>query len=143
MPNALGVERQRPLVMVVDDDPSLLQLFHDVLTGECDYVVSPHPRLPPTLEDIRRVAPDVLIMDHRLAEGVRGWDVIREICQTSDLYDLPIVFCTADRKHLERVADDLATLRITPLIKPFSIDQLVGDVGQALRLQGIDPTPCA
>lgn len=143
MTAAQNRSRERPLIMVIDDNPDLLELFHDVLEDECDYVVNPHPDKPPTIEEIRDIRPDVLIIDHRLADGVRGWDIVREVRKTNDLYLLPILFCTADRQQVERVSDDLHELNVTPLVKPFSIDQLVGDVARALHLQGIDPTPCS
>ncbi|MBA3944995.1 MAG: response regulator [Herpetosiphonaceae bacterium] len=142
MGQAIPLAQKRPLILVIDDDPDLLQLFHDVLTEECDYVVTPRPDQAPSLDEIRCLAPNVMIIDHRLARGVLGWDVVRELRAADDLIHLPILFCTADRQHLALVADDLTALRVTPLVKPFSVDQLVGDVAEALQLQGIDPSPC-
>ncbi len=142
MGQAVPGAQKRPLILVIDDDPDLLQLFHDVLSEECDYVVSPRPEHVPTIDEIRSIAPNVMIIDHRLARGVRGWDVIRAVRAADDLLHLPILFCTADRQQLALVADDLMALRVTPLVKPFSVDQLVGDVAEALGLQGIDPSPC-
>lgn len=142
MANAARAVRARPLVMVVDDNPDILALFRDVLEDECDYVVTPHPDGSPTVEEIRLVAPDVVVIDHRLAGGVLGWDIVRAIRNTADLDQLPILFCTADRRQVEAVADELTQLRVTPLLKPFNVNQLVGDVAEALRIQGIDPAPC-
>ncbi len=142
MGQAVPRAQRRPLILVIDDDPDVLQLFHDVLTEECDYVVSPHPDQAPSLDEIRYMAPTVMIIDHRLARGVQGWDVVREVRATKDLLHLPILFCTADRQQLALVADDLTALRVTALVKPFSVDQLLGNVAEALQLQGIDPSPC-
>lgn len=134
--------RTRPLILVIDDNPDLLALFHDVLTDECDYVVNAQPDQVPSLDEIRTIAPDVLIIDHRLTGGVQGWDMIVALRNTVDLCRLPIVFCTADLQYLEQVADDLVTLQVTPLVKPFGVDQLVDDVAQALVTCGLDPSPC-
>lgn len=142
MANALSAVRERPKVLVIDDNPDLLQLFCDVLGEECDYAVTAHGQLPPTVEQIRLIAPDVMIVDHRLAEGVQGWDLILSVRRDDGLRHLPILFCTADLRQLEHIAADMTLLHVIPLVKPFSVDQLVNDVAQALNVRGIDSTPC-
>ncbi|GAC1537303.1 MAG: hypothetical protein NVS2B7_07500 [Herpetosiphon sp.] len=132
----------RPTVLVIDDDPDLIQLFQDVLEVECEYVVAACPDRPPTVDEIRAARPDLLIIDHRLSHGQRGWDLVSKVRATPDLDIVPIVFCTSDSKYVSSMEADFEAQRVIPLLKPFSVDDLVGHVSDALKVRGIDPSPC-
>ncbi len=142
MTRVTRVPARRPLVLVVDDDLPLIDLVREVLEGECDYVVFPYPEGAPTMDDIRRIDPDVIIVDQRLSQGALGWDFIQLLRATPDLAAVPVVFCTSDTGYLAQVALDVDRLRVTPLVKPFRVEHLMGEVAGALQRQGIDPAPC-
>ena len=74
----------RPRVLVIDDDPALLGLFDAVLSEECDYVVSAHPDHPPTAAEIQHLAPDLVVIDHHLAHGVQGWQLVQDMRALAD-----------------------------------------------------------
>jgi two-component system alkaline phosphatase synthesis response regulator PhoP len=114
-------------ILVVDDEPQIVQLVRDYLERSgFDVVVAGDG--PAALAAITQRRPDLLILDLGLP-GLDGLDVTRRIRATSSI---PIVMLTARSDEtdtlvgLELGADDYVT-------KPFSPRELVARVRAVLR----------
>src|SRR2546428_6421138 len=122
-------------VLVVDDEPKIVQLARDYLEHAGFRVASAHDGRE-ALASFRTGAPDLIVLDLGLPL-VDGLDVARTVRKTSNV---PIVMLTgrgdeADRvSGLELGADDYVT-------KPFSPKELVARVRAVLRRAEMAATP--
>ena len=117
-------------VLVVDDDPSIVELVRLYLEREGYRVLVAYDGLE-ALELARQQQPDLIVLDLLLPE-VDGLDVCR-ILQTES--DVPIIMLTAKTAEEDKLvglrlgADDYVT-------KPFSPRELVARVQAVLRRVG-------
>jgi len=122
-------------VLVVDDEPKIVQLARDYLEHAAFRVARAHDGRE-ALASFRTGAPDLIVLDLGLPL-VDGLDVARTVRKTSNV---PIVMLTgrgdeADRvSGLELGADDYVT-------KPFSPKELVARVRAVLRRSEQASTP--
>ena len=116
-----------PLVLVVDDEPGILDFVELGLRAE-GYRVTTATSGAAALEVVRRERPDAVILDVGLPD-VDGFSVVRSIRAETDV---PIVMLTArgdlqDRvRGLELGADDYVA-------KPFHFEELVARLRAHLR----------
>ena len=114
-------------ILVVDDEPKIVQLVRDYLE-RAGYAVRTAGDGKAALALARRERPDLIVLDLGLPE-LDGLDVTRELRKTSDA---PIIMLTARGEEsdklvgLELGADDYIT-------KPFSPKELVARVRVVLR----------
>ena len=119
-------------LLVVDDDPSVLHLFDEIFTDE-GYRVTTMPAAPSTAE-VARLTPDLVVMDHRL-HGGSGWQAIRRLAADPTTAAIPTILCTADYGAVNRLLNESSMTGVTPVRKPFDLDDLLAAVTTAL-------TPC-
>lgn len=117
-------------LLAVDDDPSVLELLHDIFT-DAGYGVTTRPAGPSTAE-VAQLAPDLVVIDHRLP-GETGWAIIQRLAADPLTADIPAVLCTADYRFVEQVTSDPAAVGISVVRKPFDLDELLMVVAGALR----------
>ncbi|RPI92039.1 MAG: DNA-binding response regulator [Chloroflexi bacterium] len=114
-------------ILVVDDEPKIVQLARDYLE-HAGFQVSTASDGPSALAAARENKPDLIVLDLRLP-GMDGFDVTRELRKVSNV---PIIMLTARSEEsdkligLELGADDYIT-------KPFSPKELVARVRTVLR----------
>jgi two-component system, OmpR family, alkaline phosphatase synthesis response regulator PhoP len=127
-----------PRILVVDDEPSVLDLLVYNL-NKAHYEVLTAANGRQALELARRSDPDLILLDLMLPE-VDGLDVCRELRHTSRV---PIIMLTARGEEVDRVvglelgADDY-------ICKPFSLRELMARIKAVLRrTQPEDPAPAA
>jgi signal transduction histidine kinase/CheY-like chemotaxis protein len=106
-------------ILVVDDDPAMLDLMQRMLTKEgFRPVLTDDPRK--ALGLARSVKPSVIILDV-LMSGANGWEVLRSLKADSELEPCPVVMVT--------IVDDrrtaLALGAVEHLLKPVDRDVLV------------------
>ena len=117
-----------PRVLVVDDEPKIVDVVRDYLT-DAGFAVSVATDGPTALERARAQPPDLVVLDLGLP-GLDGLDVARAL-QAADP-PVPIIMLTARSDEVDRVlglelgADDY-------LVKPFSPRELVARVRAVLR----------
>ena len=115
-------------LLVVDDDRSIREIMKLSLEDE-GYLVDTAETAEDALDQVRRIAPDLLILDVMLPGGMSGFDLTREIRRTSNL---PIVLLTARTDTIDKVvglesgADDYVE-------KPFEMRELVARLRALLR----------
>jgi DNA-binding response OmpR family regulator len=114
-------------VLVVDDEPKILEVVRDYLADAGFSVVTASDG-PAALAQARAVGPDLVVLDLGLP-ALDGLDVARELRRRSPV---PIIMLTARSDEVDRVlgleigADDY-------LVKPFSPRELVARVRAVLR----------
>jgi len=116
-----------PTVLVVDDEPKIVQLARDYLE-HAGFAVLTAGDGPSALQAARVRGPDLIVLDLGLP-GLDGLEVMRSIRATGPI---PIVVLTARDTELDKLlglelgADDYVT-------KPFSPRELVARVRAVLR----------
>jgi two-component system, OmpR family, response regulator MtrA len=122
----------RPRVTVLDDSPELAELLGDVLRSDGLDVSLLDGET--NLQDIEDSAPDLLVLDWRLAASeLTGLDIIRQARSQPALRAVPIIVCSAALDEVAAHADELeVTPRVSVLPKPFSLEELEASVQQAL-----------
>jgi len=124
-----GSPRPDHLVLILDDDPSVLESLTRLLTAH-DYKVSPHLEPAGLFLADRPSVPACLILDHHLGNGVTGVQVYEEMGKRG--WDIPTVFLTAFW-DIQLVVSAMRSGADGFLSKPFEPVELVAAVEQALQ----------
>lgn len=118
----------KPLILVVDDEPEILRALRSGLTAQ-GYAVAVASDGPDALRQATSDVPDLVILDLMLPGGMDGLEVCRRLREWSRL---PILVLSAIGQERQKVAaldmgaDDYLT-------KPFGMDELTARVRAALR----------
>ena len=119
--------KDKPYILLVDDDPSISRLVQLYLEKE-GYEVQTAARGDDALTLFRRLPPDLILLDVMLP-GMDGWQVLKAVRKTSGI---PIIMLTAKDETFDKVlglelgADDYVT-------KPFEMKELMARVKAVLR----------
>ena len=121
-------------ILVVEDDPAILQGLVDLLEGE-GFEVSVASDGARALKKYAARRPDLVLLDIMIPER-SGYEVCKEIRRKDPL--TPIVMLTAKGEEIDKVvgleigADDY-------IVKPFSVKELLARVRAALRRARAEP----
>lgn len=121
-------------ILIVDDDPNIVQMLSDILTDE-GYEVATATQSLRAFDRAKESQPDLILMDIMMPY-LDGLDQIKLLSLDDDLKDIPIIVITAKARALEGI-EDLRALRIVDyLYKPFEISDLLEKIGKALKERG-------
>jgi two-component system, OmpR family, response regulator MprA len=129
----VSTDSGKPRVMVVDDDPRILEALRRALTLK-GFAVSTAEGGEPALSLLGLGAPDVLVLDVAMPD-VDGIEVCRRLREAGDR--TPVLMLTARDAVADRVlgleagADDY-------LVKPFALEELIARLRALLRRTGGD-----
>jgi CheY-like chemotaxis protein len=124
-----AVEGDRPLILVVDDEPDIRGVLRDQLELE-GFRVLEAGRALEAVEIARERLPDLITMDLMLPD-LDGFEAIRLLRETERTREIPVVLLSG----VELDADDTRALGPTAhLTKPFSRLDLLTAVRANLRL---------
>jgi CheY-like chemotaxis protein len=123
-----------PLVLVVDDDPDILDAICDILDAE-GYRVARARHGAEALEQVEAARPDIILLDLMMPvmDGVAFSHALRQRPRVSDI---PIVVISADGNPQRAASVGAAGY----LAKPFDIEALLAQVAGITRLAG-EPRP--
>jgi DNA-binding response OmpR family regulator len=120
-------ERHPPLLYVVDDDISTLDLLCEVARDH-GWRARGFTRLQPLRDALDDQMPQLLLLDDELPDG-RGGDVARQLRSDASTAGMPLVVCTA--AHPIRQAEIGAWAPV--VAKPFDLDEVVRFLDAAAR----------
>ena len=124
--------KEKPQILVVDDDPSISQLVKLYLEKE-NFEVRLAARGDTALEEFRRLPPDLMLLDVMLP-GLDGYEVLKAVRKSSRI---PVIMLTARDETFDKVlglelgADDYIT-------KPFDGKEMAARVKAVLRRSGAE-----
>lgn len=106
-------------MLIIEDDPDILQAIELILAGINIHVMSAPEALLPT--EIYALAPDLIILDHWLHEKLGG-DLCLALKTDPYTKKIPIIMMSADLNIANVACSSLANAYIA---KPFDINKLV------------------
>jgi DNA-binding response OmpR family regulator len=111
---------KRKKILVVDDDPDILEVIHLILNVK-GYEVRVEKNGENLLQ-MKEDLPDLLLLDIWMS-GIDGRDICRQLKSRQETKDLPVIMLSANIDIKKMTADCGAT---DYLAKPFDINALVG-----------------
>ncbi|HKP74578.1 MAG TPA: response regulator, partial [Longimicrobiaceae bacterium] len=129
----------RRILLAEDDEP--LRRMTSMVLSSAGHQVRETPDGASALEELRREAPDLVVLDYRMGDP-DGFEVCRRIKRDPATAHLPVLILTAQGRIEDRLggfdagADDY-------LAKPFDTRELLARVAALLRLarRGLDRNP--
>ncbi len=133
---------ERRHILVVNDDPAILELFSELLE-EAGYQVSLDKFARQTgelLDSIKELRPDLIILDFIIGGESSGWQMLQAAQMDRTTRDIPVIVCTAAVKQVTELSVHLDEMGVHVVLKPFDIDHLLDIVNRVGASQDA-PTP--
>jgi CheY-like chemotaxis protein len=119
-----------PLIAVIDDDPSIRDLFTDLLETEGYRVITCASKAEALLW-LQQTRPDVVILDLWIETPTGGWDLCAELEREPTLAHLPLIVCTSvPVKALP--SEEVPCSPVAVLEKPFRVEELMAAIHRAV-----------
>ncbi len=118
-------------IMVVNDTQEILELFEDLLTEE-GYEVVLYSYDIQDLQEVERIKPDLIILDHIMGGEAVGWQMLQKLKMKRSTANIPVIVCTAAAKAVHEMEGYLKSKGVGLVLKPFDIDDLLSAVKRAI-----------
>jgi two-component system, OmpR family, alkaline phosphatase synthesis response regulator PhoP len=125
-----GRHAGRPLLFAVEDDPSTLEMIHDVAT-DAGWAARGFSQLSEFERAVAERVPDLVLLDDDLPDG-RGGDRARDLRSNGRLRDVPVFVCTAAPPV--RQAEIRAWVPVVS--KPFNLGEIERILDAVARRRG-------
>src|SRR4051794_27080669 len=122
--------KMKPTVVVVDDEPAIVEVVCDALE-DVDVTTVGCIHGPEAHACIRRERPKLVILDVQMP-GVDGVEVFRTMRADPATRSIPVIFFTANTEKLKQRLPEYEGLGATLLPKPFNVMRLLDMVKAAL-----------
>lgn len=119
------------IIVVADDDPAVNQLVYDILSDE-GYTVLSCFSGEEALVVIRRVAPDLAIIDMQMETNDAGLKVLESIRRSPDTRHVKTIIFSADEDALVRHRRSIEVYGGEVVRKPFFVETLTRKVKELL-----------
>ena len=118
-------------IMVINNSDNILAMFQKILEAE-DCEVFLQLFLNSDLRDVRRIKPNLIILDYYVGREGVGWEFLQLLKMEDSTAKVPVLLCTTAIKLVEEIGAYLATKHVTFLRKPFESRDLVNAVQSSL-----------
>lgn len=124
-------KKNKPLILLVDDNPTNLQVLGKFLRKHYATAVSMNGR--EALGFVKKMKPALILLDIMMPV-MDGLETCKELKASSATREIPIIFLTA-RKDIETVVKGFHLGAVDYIIKPFHKEELLARVNTHLRLK--------
>lgn len=119
-------------IMVINNSDDILALFQKILaTNDCEVFLQFF--LNSDLREVRKIKPDLIILDYYVGREGVGWEFLQMLKMEDSTSAIPVLVCTTAVKLAHEIAGYLATKQVTILRKPFESRDLVNAVQAAMQ----------
>ncbi len=118
-------------ILVINDAQEILDLFRMILEDEGFRVTV----IGFAVEDMKKIldaAPDLVILDLVFDREYIGWQTLQKMKMHRDTATIPVLVCTAEMRKAQEIQGYLTEKGVGLLLKPFDIDELIGQVRRLL-----------
>jgi two-component system, chemotaxis family, chemotaxis protein CheY len=119
--------RPAPVVLVVDDDPDILEALAEILEAE-GFEVRRARNGEEALERLSPQRPDLILLD-LMMPVMDGWEFSQRMRQRPSVADIPVIVLSADRNVGSKTKEIGA---VGYLAKPFELGDLLDMVRASL-----------
>jgi CheY-like chemotaxis protein len=119
-------------IAVIDDDPTFLELMHDLLGGGEGYEVFTCASSVDSLEFVKRVQPHLVMLDLMLAREQAGWAVLELLRSDPATSSTPVIVCSAAVRALDGQTEQCNKFAVEVIAKPFDVEDLLVAIEQLL-----------
>ena len=130
-PASQGEESVR--VVLIEDDADLRRVVQLTLQFGAAWIVETAPDGPTGIETVKRLRPDIILVD-LMMPGMDGYEVCRRLIADQSTARIPIVLLTA-RQNLDPERVRLSGARGV-ITKPFDLDALAPAILRLCREEG-------
>jgi putative two-component system response regulator len=127
------MEKERDLVLIVDDNSTNIDLLVSTLTN--DYRLGVAINGPRTLEYVSRQKPDIILLDIMMP-GMNGFEVCSRLKADPETRDIPIIFITAVN-DVSRKIKGFELGAVDYITKPFLAEEVRERVRTHLALKSM------
>ncbi len=124
----------RRRILVVDDDPDIVEMVQFFLSGS-NFQVFVAQNGKEALEQVEMNRPDLVLLDIRMPQ-MDGLEVCERLRNGVMTKSTPIIMVTAEGRRQD-VADALAAGADGYVIKPFNLKKLVERIQNSLTVKGL------
>lgn len=117
-----ALAKQGPVVLAVDDDPSILRIV-EMLLSRNGYTVRTALSAEKALVLLKTLRPAVLISDVQMP-GMTGYDLCQVVKRDKRLMDIPVIFLTAQGSPQDYKAGHESGA-VLYMVKPFKAEKLL------------------
>ena len=125
-----GTMSEKPLVMTVEDDPSMRDIIATALEG--DYRVAGALGGEEALRAARALRPQAILLDVEMPPGIDGYEVCRRLKQDEATAEIPVVFVSA-RDNIENRLLGYEAGGEDYIVKPFDVLELEAKLAHLLK----------
>ena len=127
-----GRAASRPVLFAVEDDPSTLELLHDVAV-HAGWALRGFTQLSDFERAVAQRVPDLVILDDDLPDG-SGGDRARELRRDRRTRDVPVLVCTAAAPTRRAEIGAWAPV----VSKPFSLGEIERFLQDAVQRRSLE-----
>lgn len=121
-------------ILVVDDDREMVELIQ-LFLDNAGYVTLCAFSGEEALEKTFNEKPDLILLDIMMPR-IDGWEVLRRIKEDPEARKIPVAFITARTQNIDKMIG-LSVMKAAGYItKPFSKQELLGEVRRILEESG-------
>ena len=117
-------------VLIVDDDPHIVEVLTEALTVS-GYEVAAATHSLRAYDRAKEFQPDVILMD-LMMPYLDGVDQVELLALDAQLAHIPIIVISANPRGLERRVQPRHESIVARLEKPFSVDRLLDAIERAV-----------
>ena len=132
----------RKRVLVINDDPAILDVFRELLEEEGYEALLDTMRtgnLDAQYDRVVAERPDVIVLDFVILGEQHGWQFLQLIKMQPKTARVPVVVCTAAVDLVRELGAHLTKMRVDVVLKPFEIDHLYAAIARAIKETDGDP----
>jgi CheY-like chemotaxis protein len=126
------MSRQRPLIVIADDDAAITQMLHALLSEEGYDTISCFSG-EMAYKAITEEQPDLAILDLQMEQRDTGMVVLQQLRLKPQTVDIPVMLCSADARFLHEQSQRVQLHRCVVVEKPFNIFDLLFKISTLLH----------
>jgi CheY-like chemotaxis protein len=130
----LSIRSAPARIAVIDDDPTFLELMQDLLGGGEGYEVFTCASSVDSLEFVKRVQPDLVMLDLMLGREQAGWAVLDLLRSDPATSSTPVIVCSAAVRALDGQTEQCNKFAVQVIAKPFDVEELLVAIERLLSV---------